>query len=83
MITLKSSDVTPPVLLGIDDKTIEVGMEFDPMEGVQVRDNSDINLRDKVTVEGHVNTSIPGVYILTYKVSDSSGNTIEAVRTIR
>lgn len=83
MITLKSSDVTPPVLLGVDDKTIEVGADFDPMEGVQVRDDSDINLLDKVSVDGHVNTSVPGVYTLAYKVSDSSGNTVDAVRTIR
>ncbi|MCJ8315324.1 MAG: BspA family leucine-rich repeat surface protein, partial [Pseudomonadales bacterium] len=36
----------------------------------------------EVTVSGYVNSDVVGTYILTYQVTDSSGNTSEVTRTI-
>ena len=43
----------------------------------------DGDITDKVQVTGDVNTSECGSYTVSYKVSDSSGNTAEAERTVR
>lgn len=66
------TDTQAPVLHGVANATVEYGAEYDPMVGVSASDNvvDDAN----ITVEGEVNTSVPGDYEITYKVSDSSGN---------
>ena len=38
-------------------------------------DNYDGDIKNKVKIKGKVNTKRSGTYKLTYKVSDSSGNT--------
>ena len=42
--------------------------------GVSAQDTFDGNLSEEVKVSGHVNTDLPGTYLLTYNVEDSSGN---------
>lgn len=42
--------------------------------GYQAIDNKDGDLTGSVVVEGNVDTSVPGVYMLTYTVNDSTGN---------
>lgn len=42
--------------------------------GVSATDNYDGDLTNKVIVTGVVNTNEVGEYIITYKVTDSSGN---------
>ena len=50
--------------------------------GYTINDNYDTNLEDKVKVIGNVDTSKEGEYILTYTVSDNSGNKAEAKRKV-
>ena len=45
-------------------------------------DNLDGNLSNAITIEGIVDTSSPGTYIVTYTVSDASSNTTSIARTI-
>ena len=47
--------------------------------GYYAEDICDGDITDKVQVTGDVNTSECGSYTVSYKVSDSSGNTAEAV----
>ncbi|WP_074432723.1 glycosyl hydrolase family 18 protein [Clostridium ihumii] len=71
-----------PILKGVIDKTIKVGDNFDPMEGVTASDKEDGTLTDKIEIEGEVDTSKSGKYKLIYKVSDSNGKTATATRVI-
>ncbi len=48
--------------------------------GASARDDSDGVLT--VTVEGHVDSSTPGTYLIEYTVTDSAGNTTKATRTV-
>ena len=56
------------------DKTITVGDTFDPMAGVTATDAEDGNLTAKIEVKKNdVDTTTPGKYEVTYKVTDSKG----------
>ncbi|WP_276310680.1 Ig-like domain-containing protein [Bifidobacterium sp. SO1] len=76
------NDTEAPVLSGIDDRSIKVGDEFDPLAGVSAKDNVDGDVTANITVDGTVDTTKAGSYTLTYTVSDSYGNVTTAVRTI-
>lgn len=61
---------------------IEVGTPYkDP--GFIAEDNLDGDITDLVTVNGEVDTSVVGDYILSYIVSDTNGHTFETQRIIR
>ena len=56
------------------DKTITVGDTFDPMAGVTATDAEDGNLTTKIEVKKNdVDTTTPGKYEVTYKVTDNQG----------
>ena len=56
------------------DKTITVGDTFDPMDGVTATDAEDGNLTAKIEVKKNdVDTTTPGKYEVTYKVTDNQG----------
>lgn len=51
--------------------------------GYVALDNYDNDITDKVEVFGSVDTSCEGDYVITYVVSDSSGNKTEVKRTVK
>jgi len=61
-----------PEINGISNKTVYVNDTFDPLKGVSCIDKEDGNLIDIMSIDGTVNTKIPGKYTLTYSVTDSS-----------
>ena len=64
------------------DKTIEVGDEFDPLADVTAKDEEDGDITDKIEIlENEVDTTKPGKYEVTYKVTDSGG--ASHVKTIK
>lgn len=64
-------DNEPPVI-NATDRTLNVGDKFDPREGVTATDKEDSDLTDKIIiVKNDVDTSKPGVYDVTYEVTDS------------
>ncbi|MGL6184468.1 MAG: glycosyl hydrolase family 18 protein [Clostridium chrysemydis] len=71
-----------PTFSGIEDKTINLGDSFNPLEGVKANDKEDGDLTSKIEVTGKVDTSKSGKYTLTYKVSDSEGLETTKTRTI-
>ena len=81
--TVQVVDTTAPVitLVGSDAVTLDAGTRYDDA-GVTASDNYDGDLSAQVQTAGAVNASVPGVYTLTYTVSDSSGNTAEATRQV-
>ena len=68
-------------LLGGAEINILLGGKYEE-SGYNVVDNYDKELEKDVKVDGSVNTNKEGEYILTYTVSDSSGNVGEASRKI-
>ena len=60
--------------IDVTDKKITVGDKFDPKDGVTAKDKEDGNLTDKIEIlKNTVDPSKPGVYEVTYKVTDSKG----------
>ncbi|WP_395761602.1 M4 family metallopeptidase [Bacillus sp. 3G2] len=62
--------------------TIHVGDSFDPMAKVLAIDKEDGDLTSKVKVNGEVNTSKAGTYVLTYIVTDSKGHEVTAKQAV-
>ncbi|WP_240765072.1 glycosyl hydrolase family 18 protein [Paenibacillus dendritiformis] len=71
-----------PVIHGATDKTIFVGEQFDPREGVTATDKTDGDLTDRIVIEGTVDSSAPGSYKLLYTVENSQGQQAVAERSI-
>lgn len=76
-------DKNKPVisLLGGDEVYLLLGGNYQEA-GYTVSDNYDKDLNNKVKVEGKVNTKKEGEYQIKYTVTDSSGNTGEAIRKV-
>jgi hypothetical protein len=81
--TVKNIDREQPKLIlnGEQDISILKGEEYTEPGAIAV-DNSDGDLTGSITIEGEVNVSVPGTYILTYSVSDSVGNTASLRRSV-
>ena len=76
-------DTVPPVikLKGGTEVHLAVGECFtDP--GWVASDNRDGDLSSKVLCNGKVDTTVPGTYLLSYTVSDSSGNPTMVTRKV-
>jgi LPXTG-motif cell wall-anchored protein len=71
-----------PVIDGAADITIKVGESFEPKLGVTAADKEDGDLTSKIVIEGSVDTSKAGEYLLAYSVTDSNGNTTTVTRKI-
>ena len=79
----EAQDSKAPVITlnGNATMTLEVGDPFtDP--GATAKDDKDGDLTSKIVPEGKVDTAKPGKYTITYKVTDSSGNTAKKTRTV-
>lgn len=68
-------DVTPPVLTltGEPEITLEVGDSYFD-EGATATDNITPSLELNIISSGSVNTTMPGIYTITYNVTDAAGN---------
>ncbi|WP_162813963.1 immunoglobulin-like domain-containing protein [Vibrio tetraodonis] len=74
---------TAPVINGVNNETILVNSDFDPMEGVSATDAEDGDISNSaIQVSGQVNTEIVGQYTLTYQVTDAAGETTTNERVI-
>lgn len=67
-------DEISPNLYGIEDIEINVGDRFDSLAGVVVYDVQDGYITSAVSVEGRVDTSEFGTYLIKYRVFDSDEN---------
>lgn len=76
-------DRTPPViaLLGAAGVTVQSGVAYVDA-GATATDDFDGNLTSRLVVDNPVNTSVAGVYRVTYTVSDFSGNRASASRAV-
>ncbi|WP_233502483.1 immunoglobulin-like domain-containing protein [Catenibacterium sp. AM22-15] len=73
-INPKMEELNEAPVIHATDKTITVGDTFDPMAGVTATDTEDGNLTTKIEVKKNdVDTTTPGKYEVTYKVTDNQG----------
>jgi len=81
--TVNVVDTTPPVItiLGSNPATITVGSSYVDASAT-ASDNFDGNVTGSIVVTNGVNFSVVGTYNVTYDVTDSSGNSAQAVRNV-
>lgn len=78
----KAADLNACPVIQATDKTLTVGDEFDPLADVTAKDEEDGDITDKIKIlENEVDTTKPGKYEVTYKVTDSGG--ASHVKTIK
>lgn len=82
IVELPVTEKDAPVLSGVTDVTIAAGTYFDFLNGVSAVSASGSDLTSRIKISGEVNTAAAGVYTLTYSVTDDSGNTGTAERTV-
>ncbi|WP_193556228.1 immunoglobulin-like domain-containing protein [Paenibacillus ginsengarvi] len=77
-------DTTSPdlTLLGANPYQIARGKAY-AEPGATARDRLEGDLSAAIVIKGAVDTNIPGLYTLTYEVSDSSGNKASLKRTVQ
>ena len=73
-------DVVPPSFIGTKDITYFIGSsDINYLEGVTAIDTIDGDLTSAITFnDTEVDLTTPGIYTLTYRVSDLSGNRISS-----
>ena len=76
-------DTTAPVITILGEAEVSIN-QYTPYidAGATATDNVDGDLTSSIVTTGVVNTSIEGNYIITYTVSDTSGNTATATRQV-
>jgi len=82
-LTARFVDILPPVITlnGPAQAEVECGETWmDP--GWSASDNIDGDLTAQVVVTDPVNSAVPGEYLVTYHVSDATGNTASASRQV-
>lgn len=71
-----------PTINGATFAEVAVNGSFDQSAGVTASDNEDGDLTGSISVSGTVNTTVAGIYVLTYSVTDSDFNTTTVKRTV-
>jgi hypothetical protein len=84
-VTLKGLDTTAPVITITGNTTIDV--EYGSIytdAGATATDtvDDDATLTASIVATGSVNTSVLGTYTITYDVTDTAGNAVQAIRTV-
>ena len=85
--TIISTSVTnidktaPEIIVNPSDVTIDEGTTYDVLTGVSAKDNIGFG-ENELTYETDFDYTVPGVYTVTYTITDIAGNTTTATRTI-
>ncbi|UKS55696.1 immunoglobulin-like domain-containing protein [Exiguobacterium acetylicum] len=80
--TITIIDNIKPIISGAKDVQINFGDKFNALTGVSASDNNDGNITSSIRITGSVNVNKAGTYVLTYKVSDKSGNVTSIKRKV-
>ena len=81
---IKVVDTTAPILAlnGKERVQIPVGGNYEE-PGYSAKDNLDGDVTSKVRSSGSINKNVPGIYKISYSVTDKSGNTAYATRIVQ
>lgn len=75
-------DEIAPNIYGIEDIEIDLNSRFNPLDGVFAYDVQDGYITENIQLEGQVDTSEHGIYLIKYKVTDSNGHQTLELRYI-
>lgn len=83
-VTIKADVIKgyDPVLTIKEYDEINVNEFFDPYEGLSALDAEDLNITNKVIIENYVNNSVPGIYEVSYSITDSDYNTVVKTQNV-
>lgn len=83
-LSIEMPDTTPPVITRNGAASVSVNCGATYLDaGATANDNVDGNITSSIVTVNPVNTNIPGVYTVTYNVSDAAGNpAAEVTRTV-
>lgn len=77
-------DVINPEIVLDGEEVVNIYQGEDYVEpGFKAFDEVDGNLTDTVNVTNDIDNTVSGIYTVVYQVSDSSGNSVEATRTVK
>lgn len=71
-----------PTLEGADDVALRKGEKFDELKGVTAADICGNDISDRVKIAGEVISDKPGVYYLTYSITDDFNLRTRVTRTV-
>lgn len=80
VVVMEDNDA--PVFTGVENKIIQLGTAFNPLEGVRASDAVDGDVTASIQVSGQVDIYTEGTYELHYSVMDLSNNTTAITRII-
>lgn len=81
-VIVQDTGVPVLTLLGDNPQVIECSSAYMEL-GATAHDAADGDLTDQIIIDAiAVDTSTPGDYLVTYRVSDSAGNSVQATRTV-
>lgn len=82
LVACDRGDAAPPTIDGVEDVTVYLDEDFDPMEGVTATDYRGNDITDEIEIIGEVDTGNVGSYYLRYSVEDADGNKTEEPRYV-
>ncbi len=80
VVNPKMEEINSVPVINASDRVIELGEEFNPLDGVTATDAEDGPISKIEVVEDNVDTQKEGRYTVTYSVTDSQG--AKAIKTI-
>ena len=81
IVSILTADITPPTLTLIGEPSLNLFINDSYVEqGAIATDNRDSDLN--IIITGSINTAVEGDYLITYLVTDSSGNSSSVTRLI-
>lgn len=80
VVNPKIEEINSVPVINASDRVIQLGEEFDPLDGVTAMDAEDGPISEIEVVEDNVDTKKEGSYTVTYSVTDSQG--AKVVKTI-
>ena len=82
-VQIKREDIENPSLILYGNTVMYIPLNsFYSEPGYEAYDNCDGDITGSVSVDGSVNTAASGTYTINYSVSDSTGNSISASRSV-
>ncbi len=82
-ITVKETvNNNDPYFIGVDDKSINQGDDFDLSAGVKAFDQEDGEISNKIIIKGTIDSNVAGKYNIEYSVTDNNMSTIKVNRQI-
>lgn len=75
VFTKKAAMINQPPVIHANDRTLTVGEEFDPLEGVRAEDPEEgiLPMTDKNIIENNVDKQHVGNYVVVFTVADQAG----------